>query len=163
MYRFQDKNINLEVKSVVREEGKYKDKGLKGEFHEACKQLEAGKNMFINTVAPACNLSQNWAYQGFVCFPNVSDRSHFSSWNLSPEELSTIITRQELLTGGWLDSVKMMDNEATEEEYKSILSFMAGSGFITYSSQQHSEALRLPGSPDYTHTFHGAPHKAYPD
>ena len=56
--------LHLEVKSVVREEGKYKDKGLKGEFHEACSQLEAGRNMFMNTVAPACNLSQNWAYQG---------------------------------------------------------------------------------------------------
>ena len=56
--------LHLEVKSVVREEGKYKDKGLKGEFHEACSQLEAGKNMFMKTVAPACNLSQNWAYQG---------------------------------------------------------------------------------------------------
>ena len=52
--------------------------------------------------------------------------------------MSKIITRHELLTGGWLDSVKMLDNEATEEEYHNLVSFMAGSGFITHSSQQHS-------------------------
>ena len=35
--------LHLEVKSVVREEGKYKDKGLKGEFHEACKHYDSAE------------------------------------------------------------------------------------------------------------------------
>ena len=123
------------MKSVVRKEGNKKDKGLKSQFIEACKQLEAGKEVFLNIIAPACNLSQNWAYQGIVCFPNVSDRSHFSSWDLSDEEMTMIITKEELLTGGWLDSVKMMNNEATDEEYKKLVALIVGSGFITYSSQ----------------------------
>ena len=56
--------LQLEVKSVQREEGKYVDKGLRKEYLNACKQLLQGKDMFLNIVAPACELSQIWGYQG---------------------------------------------------------------------------------------------------
>ena len=131
--------LHLEVKSVDRQEGNKKEKGLKSQFIEACKQLEAGKKMFLNIIAPACKLSQNWAYQGMVCFPNVSDRSHFSSWGLSEEEMKMIITKEELLTGGWLDSVKMINNEATDEEYKNLVALICGSGFVSYSTQDYTD------------------------
>ena len=56
--------LQLEVKSVLREEGKYVDKGLRSQYESACQQLVKGKDMFHNIIAPACELSQNWAYQG---------------------------------------------------------------------------------------------------
>jgi GTPase SAR1 family protein len=52
--------------------------------------------------------------------------------------MEKIVTKAELATGGWLDSVKMMDNEATEEEYTRIVSLLLGSGFVTYSNQVYS-------------------------
>jgi hypothetical protein len=56
--------LQLEVKSVLREEGKYVDKGLRGEHFRASTVLLKGKDMFHNIIAPACKLSANWAFQG---------------------------------------------------------------------------------------------------
>ena len=56
--------IHLEVKAVERLKGKHIDKGLRAEYNEACKQLERGKKMFLEVIAPTCDLSANWAYQG---------------------------------------------------------------------------------------------------
>ena len=56
--------IHLEVKAVERLKGKHIDKGLRSEYTKACKQLELGKKMFLDVIAPTCDLSANWAYQG---------------------------------------------------------------------------------------------------
>ena len=63
-----DKNSSLfnhfEVKSVERLAGKQIPKGLPAEYHKACEQIRLGRKMFQDVIAPVCNLSANWAYQG---------------------------------------------------------------------------------------------------
>ena len=55
---------HFEVKAVERFKDKYNDTGLKKEYYKACAQLELGKKMFHEVIAPTCGLSVNWAYQG---------------------------------------------------------------------------------------------------
>ena len=91
--------MHFEVKSVERQRDKYLDRGLRAEYNKACEQIKLGKEMFRDIIAPVCDLSNKWSYQGFLVFPNVSDRTHFSSWNLSAGDLKKIVTKEELQAG----------------------------------------------------------------
>ena len=56
--------LHFEVKSMERMAGKYNEKGLRGEYKKPLVQLGLGREMFVKVLAPNCNLSANWAYQG---------------------------------------------------------------------------------------------------
>ena len=56
--------MQVEIKSVERNENNYNDKGLRGEYKKACEQIRLGRDLFLQVLAPNSNLSTKWGYQG---------------------------------------------------------------------------------------------------
>ena len=44
-------------------------------YKEAKAQLQLGEQFFKGVLSPLADLSDNWRYFGFVCFPEVEDKN----------------------------------------------------------------------------------------
>ena len=56
--------LHFEVKSVTRDVGNHIEKGLKSQLIEGAQQLQFGKALFQDLIAPLCNLTSDWTYTG---------------------------------------------------------------------------------------------------
>ena len=127
--------MQCEVKTYP-QSGQVDPKKLKEAVENAAHQLQKGKQLCNQVIAPLSNISPSWSMVGLICLPNIPTRAHLSSLQLGPEVEKFILTAEELQTGVWLDDLNLDTLPASDVDYDQLGSVFVGSAFVSYQSQE---------------------------
>merc|ERR1719312_533883 len=135
--------VTREGQAIIRTEVKtYPQNGivdpekLQEVVESAAAQLEKSRKVLENIVAPMAKLSSVWSTYGLIFLPNIKTRAELSVLGLSEDQLSYILT-EEQIEGNWLDGLKIDPVAApNNEDYKNLASIFVGSLCVTFRCQE---------------------------
>ena len=108
--------IRTEVK-IYPQSGVIEPKKLLEVVESAAAQLENSRKVIENIVAPMAKLTSSWSMYGLIFLPNIKTRAELSILGLTENQLSYIMT-EEQVNDNWLDD-QMIDKVAApnDEDY----------------------------------------------